>query len=446
MLLTNQFHDIIPGSSIRQVYDRCDIDYGIIKDIAEKHMYRAMENLCKHIRAEHGYLVLNPNPTKGFGLVKVGDKTAFVNGIAPKGYTCIEKLKMDNTVTFDGNICESKHYRVVFDENMHIVSLLDRKNMREVIKYGSRGNELRVYADYPEKYDAWEWSEYSLEKYVTIDDVQSVEQIQDGARFGIRISRKFMESAIVQTIWMYDDIDRIDFDLYMDWHQKHQGVKVAFDVNVRSARATYEIQYGTIERPTHKNTSWDRAKYEVCGQRFADLSESGYGVALLNDCKYGYDIHGSLMTLSLLRSPTYPDPDADQGVMTCTYSLYPHANQNSMYVLDIYSHAYALNNPLILCKATGEYDSIPCEYTPVVCDKPNILCEVIKEAEDNEAYIFRLFECIGSNTCARIRFGFDVKSAELCDMCENPIKILDVIDNTITLDFTVYEIHTIRIT
>ena len=165
---------------------------------------------------------------------------------------------------------------------------------------------------------------------------------------------------------------------------------------------------------------------------------------MLNDCKYGYDIHGTLMTLTLLRAPTFPDEDADRGHHFCTYSIYPHGG--AFDATKTYAHAYSLNNPMIAVKAMGSSDSLPLSYSPISIDKGNILCEVVKEAEDTDEYIFRLYDCSNGRTEANIDFGFEIEKAELCDMCENTIKALDVKDNRIALNFGAFEIHTVKVT
>ncbi len=443
LLLTNQFHDIIPGSSIRDVYEQCEIDYATIREIATPQLDAAAAALAAQIDKKNGYVVFNPNPTIGNGIVRVGDTCAYVENIPAKGYLATNAFKTDNRITLSETACEGKFFKLTFDANMNLVSIYDKRNKREVLRSGAIGNELRIYADHPDKFDAWEWVDFSLESYRTLTDVQSVEEIRDGARAGLRILRQHNKSTVAQTIWLYDDIDRIDFDLDVDWHERHQAMKVAFDVDINASRATYDIQYGSAERPTHKNTSWDKAKYEVCGQKFADFSEGNYGVALLNDCKYGYDIHGTCMMLSLLRSPTHPDPEADQGRMTCTYSLYPHKGAADLPT--IYEHAYAINNPLTAVAATGDADRIPASFAMTSCDQRNILCETVKEAEDSDAHIFRYYECSNSRTPATLRFGFDVKQVVLCNMSEEPIRELCVTDNAVELDFGAFEIHTLKV-
>lgn len=361
-----------------------------------------------------------------------------------KGYACVREPKASNSITVDTHTLENKFFRLTFDESLLLTSIFDKRASREVLKSGKRGNELRVFADYPDQYDAWEWTEYEAEgNYTVLTDVSKVTPVNDGARAGLRITRRHMDSTVTQTVWLYDDIDRIDFDTDVDWHQKHQMLKAAFPVDINTARATYEIQYGSIERPTHKNTSWDTMKFETCAHKFADLSEGGYGVSLLNDCKYGHDIHNDEIILSLLRCPSDPYPHADEGRMQCVYALIPHIG--ALDLPRISAMAYALNNPMQIVPATGEKSTIPELFSAVSANVENIVCEVVKESEDGTDTVLRLFENGNTKTTATITLALDAKQAYLCDMMEREIRPLEIKDNTLTLEFGAFEIHTVKL-
>ena len=198
-----------------------------------------------------------------------------------------------------------------------------------------------------------------------------------------------------------------------------------------------------MERPTHMNTSWDSMRFEVCAHKYADLSEGNYGVSLLNDCKYGHDIHDGVMILSLQKSPTDPYPDADQGQMTCVYSLMPH--NGAFDAVKTSAEAYALNNPMIAMPATGESSTLPERFDVLECDRENILCEVVKEAEDSEETVLRLYEIAGAKTEAKIRLGFAAERVVLTDLLENETEVLPVEDNAVKLTFSPFEIHTLRV-
>ena len=443
MILTNQFHDIIPGSSIREVYEQSDIDYAALMQKGQAIVDATTAAIAKGIAKHHGHVIFNPNPVKGNGIVKIDGKSAYVSDVPAKGYAVAERIKLYNRIVIKDRLVETEKLRVLFDEHWQIESVYDKQNGREVIRAGEKANQIRVYPDHPDIFDAWEWQEYSLDEYRTITDVSSVEVVDDGIRRGIRIVRPFMKSLFTQTVWFYDDIAKIDFETVADWHNQHQMVKAAFPVDVHSDKATYEIQYGTIERPTHKNTSWDAAKFEVCAHKYADLSDGGYGVALLNDCKYGYDIHDGVMQLSLFKTPTSPNEIADQGKIVFTYSLCPHSG--TLTQSDIPALAYDLNNPMIAVPATGDCDVLPTRFAPVGVDRENVLCEVIKEAEDSDATILRLYESKNMRTNAEITVGINATKCFVCDMMENELSELPIDNGKVKVTLGGFEILTLKL-
>ena len=441
-ILVNQFHDIIPGSSIEEVYVQSDIDYAEVKKIGDKIVTEAQNGIAAKIAADKGYVVFNPNGFTGNGIVNVGGKSVYVKNIAPKGYTAVSDFKDTNTIAIDGKTVDTPHFTVKFDDAYQIVSIYDKANDREVLAEGGVGNEIRIYADYPDTYDNWEWQEYSLDDYRVLTAVSAVETIDDGARRGIKITRPHMKSTVEQTIWFYDDIAKIDFYTKIDWHQQHQMVKAAFNVDVLSDKATYEVQFGSVERPTHKNTSWDRAKFEVCAHKYADLSEGGYGVALMNDCKYGYDIHDGVMQLSLLKCGTHPNRNADQGEHTFVYSLYPHAG--TVKASDTVALAYMLNNPMTAVKATGASSEIPEAFSMASVNKENIVIDTIKEAEESNDTIVRLYEAKNIRAKAELTVGFPAKSCFVCDMLENEISELPIENGKVKIALGGFEILTLK--
>ncbi len=443
MILTNQFHDIIPGSSIKPVYDQCDIDYGTIKEIGNRIVADAKKDISSKISEEKGYVVFNPHSFKGEGLVKVDGKTVITDMTASKGYYTADSFKADNSVKIEGHAVETNRLSVRFDENWQIVSVYDKEACREIITGGAPANELRIHADHPDNFDAWEWQAYSLDKYMTVTAVDSVEIIDDGARRGIKLVRPHMKSKITQTLWFYDNYARIDFETVVDWHERHQMLKAAFPVDINSDKATYEIQFGTIDRPTHKNTSWDAAKFESCAQKYVDLSEGGYGVSLINDCKYGHDIHDGIIQLSLLRAPTYPNPEADQGVSSFTYSFCPH--NGTLAESDTVRTAYYLNYPLDAVKATAKKSSIAESFSAVSTGVANVICETVKESEDGNDTIIRLYECSNKKTHLNIATDVPFKKAYLCNLMEEEISELEVKDGKIVTDISGFEIVTIRL-
>ncbi len=443
MILTNQFHDIIPGSSIKEVYDQSDIDYAVIRGIGEQIADAATARVAKNLDASNGYVIFNPHAFQASGSVLIDGKTAWVEEIPSKGYACVSAPMTENRVRIDGRTVDTDIFRVEFDNMMQIISIYDKQADREVLTGGKIGNEIRLYPDHPDKYDNWEWQAYSLDCYTALTSLSDVQTVEDGVRRGVRITRPYKNSTLTQTVWFYDSLRRIDFDTYADWHEHHLMVKAAFPVDINADKASYEIQFGTVERPTHKNTSWDAAKFEVCAHKYADLSEGGYGVALLNDCKYGYDIHDGVMQLSLFKCGTDPNPEADQGEHRFVYSLYPHVG--TLAESDVAKQAYLLNAPLTAYAACGNQNHIPASYSLLSLDRDHVLCETVKEAEEGDDLILRLYEYKNMKDRVTVTLGFDAESVTLCDMLELPEKEIALSGRSFTLPISAFEVLTLRV-
>lgn len=442
-IITRQFHDIVPGSSIKEVYDECDRTYAQLKKDGEELIDSCLSDIGNNVQTDGGILVFNPNSFEGNGIVTVGKTKLYASNIPAKGYKVITPETPKENIICEDYRMENEFFRIVFDEKYTISAIYDKRNRREVLKAGERANVMQVFEDYPRCYDAWEITNYYTEKMWEIDDVSSVCTVDEGVRKGCRIIRKYQNSTIEQTIWIYEDIDRIDFDTHMDWKEDHLLVKAAFPVDVHADKASYDVQFGTVERPTHRNTSWDAAKFEVCGHKFADLSEYGYGVSLLNDCKYGYDIHGNVMRLTLLKCATYPYPEADKCGHEFVYSLYPHAG--SWREADTVKHAFDLNNPLRAVEVPAQKGSLPAEYSFVNADCDNIVIDTIKKAEDSDDLIVRLYECKNKRTEAKICFGFDVTGVTTTDLMENNIEVLETLGNSVRIAMKPFEIVTLKV-
>lgn len=442
MILTNQFHDIIPGSSIKEVYDQSEIDYKIISDIGEGIRDKVYGSIASRIDSNKGYVVFNPHSFTGKGIVKVDGKSAYVDIGASKGYFTANDFDFECGVCFDGNKIETSALAITFNDNYEIVSIYDKRADRELVKKGEKC-EIRVYADWPDTYDGWEWQNYSRGEWKTVSEVTSAERISDGVRAGIRIIRPFMSSEIRQNIWLYKDSTRIDFETEIDWNERHKMVKAVFPTDINTDKASFEIQYGKLERPTHYNTSWDQARFEVCAHKYADLSEGGFGVSLMNDCKYGYDIHDSVMMLSLLRGSTDPNPEADLGLNSFTYSVMTH--EGRLEDSDTVKEAYYLNYPLAAVKASGDKSYLPESYSSVSVSKSNVICECVKEAERTDERILRLYECMNIRTKAEISVGENYTKAYLCDLMENEISELEIKNGKIAYTFGGFEIVTVKL-
>ncbi len=443
LLLTNQFHDIIPGSSIREVYEQSDRDYAEAFAIGNGVRNGAMQKIAAAVEKQAGYVVFNPHSFRTAGLVKVNGKTVRTPVISPKGYTVVKEFETGNHIKIEGKTVTTDRYHVTFDENWQIKSIYDLAEDREVLKAGCAGNELRLYADYPDSYDAWEWQNYSRDSYRTLTAFDQATAVEDGVRKGIQIRRSFGKSTIEQTVWFYDGEGQIDFETTVDWHERHQMLKTAFPVDIQADKATFEIQFGSIERPTHFNTSWDQAKFETCAQKYADLSDNGYGVSVLNDCKYGHDVHDGVIQISFLRAPTDPDPEADQGTHTFAYSICPHAG--TLAQSDTVKRAYYLNQPMAAIPATGAKTTVPTAFSTVETDRENLICETVKAAEDGKGIILRFYESANRRTKAKVKLGLPAKKVYLCDLSENVLCELPLCDGMFPYTFGNFEIATFKI-
>jgi alpha-mannosidase len=300
---------------------------------------------------------------------------------------------------------------------------------------------LQLHDDNPARWDAWEIdSDYMKQRVDLVDLSRQQVEVPGGLRGAVRFTRNFGSSHFTQRMVLDAGSRVLRFECDVDWREEHKLLKVAFPVAVHSPRATYEIQFGHVERTTHANTSWDQARFEVCGHRWADLGEAGYGVALLNDCKYGYDIRGSVMRLSLLRAPTHPDPTADRGSHRFTYALMPHPGD--FREAGVIAAAEDLNAPLSIARGNlpaGERRSL------VEVDRPQVVVEAIKRAEDSDATIVRLYEAWGGRCRARLRTTLPASRAFLCDLLEREREEVAVRDGVIDVDLTPFKILTLKL-
>ena len=444
-LLLCQFHDVIPGSSIHEVYEDSDRIYGEILPRGERMLSDAREAIRNHLDTEGGILVFNPNSFSGASTVQVDGKSVYVKDIPAKGYAVVEP-EPDRPLFLDreSRILESDFLRVVFDENMNIVSLYDKEAHRETLEHGKAANTLIAFEDYPRAYDAWEITNYYTEKSWVISEVAETYPLTgEGARAGFYVKRLFGDSVIEQKIYLYTNEKRLDFHTKIDWKNDHVLLKAAFPFDLNADFATYDIQYGNVRRATHRNTSWDDAKFEVCMHKFADISEYGFGVSLISDCKYGCDTLGSEIRLTLLKSATYPDPAADKCLHEFSYSLYPHVGD--FREAGTIRRAYEFNNPMSAEPVPAMDGTLPFRYCFVSIDGENAFIETAKKAEDGDDMIVRLCEEFNEHTRRTLTFGFELASVWLCDMMENEIQSLPTDGRCVSVSMKPFEIVTLKV-
>ncbi|MDQ1395184.1 MAG: alpha-mannosidase [Acidimicrobiaceae bacterium] len=428
-LLVLQFHDILPGTSIHWVYEDARRTYAAIRQAAEVAAAEGAAALAERAdtsAAAQPLVVFNSSP---FARREVVEERLVE--LPPLGYTVVDMAVAAKAPENDILL------GLEWDDRGLLTSIWDHEAGREVL--AGPANLFQLHEDRPVQWDAWDIDGQYLEQVTDLTDLDEFE-VGDGV---VRIVRSFGSSQLRQTIRLRPGSRRIDFETEVDWHEDHRLLKVAFPVDIHARRATYEIQYGHVERPNHRNTSWDVARFEVCAHKWVDLGEPGYGVALLNDCKYGHDIFGNTIRLSLLRAPTSPDPVADRGHHRFTYSLFPHPGD--FREAGVIEEAYALNLPVRAVPAGVHSGDLPPTWSAVSVDQPNLVVEAVKTAEDEDATVVRLYEAWGRRGRARVTFGEAVASANIADLLERPLEALTITENGVDLDFRPFQILTLLV-
>jgi alpha-mannosidase len=308
-----------------------------------------------------------------------------------------------------------------------VKSIIDKRNGKEVL--AGNGNELQMLEDKPSAWDAWNIGLTGVKFPTTLRKIEVVEY--GPVRATLRITSDYLKPGVkkeaptqdypstffTQDISLYDGIDYIDFKTDVDWWEEKTMLKVAFPVSVNNTVATYEIPYGTIQRSTQWRDSWDSAKVEVPTQRWADLSQNDFGVSLLNTSKYGYDIKGNVMRLSLLRSPKWPDPTADRGKHSIRYALYPHSK--SWQQSSTTQRGYEYNNPMIAIMSDKHKGKLPSSNSLVKLEPANLVLTTIKKAEDDNAWIFQWYDAKGEETDAVLTLPRTPKKVFRSNFLEN---------------------------
>ena len=442
-VLHNQFHDILPGSSIGAVYDNTDADYALIQKTGGDMIAEKLDFIAENVNTDGGVLLYNPT---GFSRRAVSTGSGAYNElsefVAPYGWKVVKADLPASRVGVSGLRAENDFYIITLNERGEMASLYDKRAEREVFKPGASGKVLSVFFDNPTNYDAWELEDYYKLSRKTIDGAAKITPIVDGTRAGFVIERDYMNSRIKETVWLYTESARIDIECEIDWHEHHQILKTEFPIDVHASTATYGVQFGHVVRPTHANTSWDEAKFEVSAQKWADISENGYGVALLNDSKYGYSAEGSNLSLTLLKCATYPYADADQGNHRFTYSLLPHID--GFREGGVIEEAELLNQPMFERKVGKLCGTLPAEFSLVSVDKKNAHITAVKPAESGDGLVVRFYEAYDRREKVTVTVPKDYTAAFVCDLMENELSPLDIKDGKVALPLSNFEIVTLK--
>ena len=467
LVCLNQFHDIIPGTSIAEVYQESDATYADVFASLESLKAEALSAVGGE---GDGVLLVNPTNFERTDLIETdidlpescvlvdptgvrrttqkttGGMLIDAAGLAPLTIVHLGvetgRAASDDTMSVGPDHIENAFLRVELNAAGDITRILDKKVGREVLAKGALANTFQLFEDRPKKWDAWDIDMFYEDRKWTAEPAHAIAVTETGPlRASIVIERKLMSSTIRQVISLTAKSARLDFRTEVDWQERQMLLKVAFPVDILSPTATYDVQWGNVERPTHRNTSWDWARFETCAHKWVDLSEGDYGVSLLNESKYGHDVADNVVRLTLLRSPVSPDPEADRGHHSFTYALLPHEGKWDRRTI---GEAYQLNDPAIAVagSAAGSSNSA----TPfIACDNPNLVIETVKRAEDGRGIIVRLYESFRTRGTSRLVAAFPVGEAAKVNLLEQPIGEVRVVDGAVAFDFRPFEIVTLRL-
>lgn len=539
IVLRNQFHDILPGSSIGEVYEDCRREYTHAEALADSATRDALSALTSMVpaaphhdrwavfnalsweRSECVELPWRPQFngatwTQGEGVAMDAERVSrpdgdvalvWVDRIPAHGYTTVscdparrapasgdggEGASPDEarpgagspfTVRDQG--IATPFYEIEWNEHGSLTRVYDRLRERDIIPKCEVANRFDVHEDKPVAHETWEIDIFYYEKVRHVDELISVTIVEVGMhRAAVRFTRRYDRSTIVQDMVVYADHGRVDFVTRVDWQERQQLLKVAFPVDVRATEATYEIQFGTVKRPTHWNTSWDYARFETVAQRWIDLSERGFGVSLMNDCKYGHDVRDNVMRITLIKSGINPDPRADLGQHEFTYSFYAHGGD--WFEAGTVELAHRLNAPVVVAEIPATTDTgtsaeesagpeqspdaglasaghaAPAPAQPVQgpgaarrtiapragflsCDSDHVVVDTVKRAEDSDNWIVRCYEFAGKRGRATLGTHFAISTVAEVDLLERETGVVESDGRSFTAAFGPYEIKTFRV-
>ncbi len=506
LVMLNQFHDILPGSSIKEVYEKSELQFYEVREICNQ----VIENTLKGVieQDKSCLTIFNPFSWKFSGYVKVlgaslvpetipyqmdSDSIVFrVEEIEPGGFMsikltqanpatslrgatgtkqsiqrkrdCFTYARNDTGFVEGGDVTlENKFYRMAINEkDGSISSLIHKESNRELSKDNAGLNILEVYQDKAVEPEMSAWNidyMHQYKCYAKNGILLEMPEIEQGALFKkVKIKKKLLNSIVEQEIVIYEEDPLIYFNTTVDWQEEDCVLKAAFPVDIHANFAAYDVQFGNITRPTHRNTLYDHARFEVPAHKWVDLSEGYFGVSLMSDCKYGYSVLGSELRITLLRAPGSPDDTADRGKHNFTYCLYPHSGDWRQ--ADVPRLAYQFNIPVRAVSGRLRQDIEDVLKQGMVrlndvssdsVDKgTNLIVETIKVSEDGKGVVVRLYECKNTHGVVNLKLNFpeiEFSKASLCDMMENHIELLNTYDKTkgIDIKYSPYEIITVKL-
>jgi alpha-mannosidase len=491
----NQFHDLAAGSGIGVIYKDAQKDYTEVfhvdREVSDSALNTLADTIDTNSKTGVPVLLFNamawprsetitlsvqlPETAEGVQLRDAQNKPlpsqvishdpathrfellARTSNIPALGYTVIhaEKAKGGESSTTDLHVEEqptsftlrNAQLKLVIDRKTGcITSLVSLSNNAESLAPNACGNQLQTFKDTPKQYDAWNIDPGTLDHMTPIEQIDSVTLVDRGpVRATVRVSRTWQSSKFIQDISLDAGADSVKIDNDIDWHETHVLLKAAFPLSATGPKATYEIPYGSIERTTTRNNSWEKAKFEVPAMRWADLGDAKQGLSVLNDSKYGYDAVGNTLRITMLRSATWPDEVADKGRQQFTYALYPHAG--TWKQAQTVRRGYELNDPLKAEQVFPHTGTLPAEHSWASIENPNVTLTAIKKAEDSDALVFRMYEWAGTPTDVKLHIPPGATYAIETNLMEKPEGAhLNLTGDLVTIPIKPYEILTVQAT
>lgn len=473
-LLLNQFHDILPGTHTNAVYVEALETYKEMFDEFKELKQKALNNLTISSK-ENDYFAFNSlsdfrddlayiekeewdndyngikdlqgniypvqKSIKSDGKIQYINECPQIKGLSLMQLKAVKRANFSSDMKVSTNKMENKYFILKLSSNGEIISLYDKSKNKYVNAEDEKINKWQMFEDKPGKLNAWDIVETYENQKRELTNWSNIEVIEDGpVSIAIRMEMEFNNSNAVQIIRMFNNKKRIDFDTWVDWHEEEKLLKVSFPVNVKSQTYTVDTSAGGYERLNNKNTSWQKAKFEVPCHKWIDMSDGLFGVSIMNNCKYGCDIKDNVMRLSLLRSPIAPNRESDQGEHKFTYSVFTH--EGNWQTGGLSEAAYDLNHPLKIHRGKLAFD----EWNPVEIKPLNLKCQSFKLAEDGSSdIIIRLSEVYGTSGKAKLSFNINIDSVFICNIMEENKKELKVKNNVLNFDFKPNEIISLRI-
>ena len=474
-ILTNQFHDSLPGTHITEVFGKLMSIYDEVIETGERVRNEALEVIAEHIgydknlgkpfalfnslanaattKVELDYQDVdifdengNKVATQAYTKPNGDKKLVFVaKDIPAVGYKVYYKMPAAKAPAYDesnGKEIENDSFKLVLDDNATLISIYDKKNRREVISKGGKGNDFRLFEDMPGGYDAWDIVATYVDREFELKDGIVKDIVKGDVYTMISIEKDVLKSKIEQNIIIYNDLDRIDFDTHISWHEDQKLLKVFFDVDLQTKNYTRDIAYATMECCSYRYNPYDKAKFEVNAHNWIDMSDEDYGVSLLNDCKYGHEVNEHKMILTLLKAHIKPDPKSDRGDHYFTYSLYPHAE--TWKKAKTLERGLEINHPLVPVDIKSEGE-LGADNSFITLTSDSMTLEAVKKCEDEDAYIIRMVEKKGRSVDASVKFFAPLTYAAECDLIERNDVPVDFDGDTINFHATPFEIKNYKV-